>query len=164
MRPKSPHLTEESVQFSHSIMSNSLRPQGLQHACFPVHHQLPELAQTHIHQVGGAIQPSNHLSSTSPPAFNLYQHQGLFQWISSSHQVAKVLEYQLQHQYSSEYSGLISFRIGCFDLLAVQHHNSKSSSTPQFKSINSSVLSFLYGPTPEHTWLLRVFSKQKKNK
>ena len=64
----------------------------------PVHHQLPELAQTHVHWVGDAIQPSYPLSSPSPPAFNLCQHQGLFQWVSSSHQVAKVLELQLQHQ------------------------------------------------------------------
>ena len=60
--------------------------------------QLPELAQTHIHQVGDAIQPSHPLSSPSPPAFSLSQHQSLFQWVSSSHQVAKVLELQLQHQ------------------------------------------------------------------
>ena len=65
---------------------------------FPVHHQLPEFTQTHVHWVGDAIQPSHPLSSPSPPAFNLSQHQGLFQWVSSSHQVAKVLEFQLQHQ------------------------------------------------------------------
>ena len=65
---------------------------------FPVHHQLLELAKTHIHQVGDAIQPFHPLSSPSPPAFNLSQHQGLFQWVGSSHQVAKVLEFQFQHQ------------------------------------------------------------------
>ena len=64
----------------------------------PVHHQLLEFIQTHIHQVGDAIQPSHPLSSPSPLAFNLSQHQGLFQWVSSSNQVAKVLEFQLQHQ------------------------------------------------------------------
>ena len=64
----------------------------------PVHHQLPEFTQTHVHRVGDAIQPSHPLSSPSPPAFNLSQHQGLFQWVSSSHQVAKLLEFQLQHQ------------------------------------------------------------------
>ena len=64
----------------------------------PVHHQLPELAQTHVHQVSGTIQPSHPLSSPSPPAFNLSQHQGLFQWVSSLHQVGKVLEFQFQHQ------------------------------------------------------------------
>ena len=65
---------------------------------FPVHHQLPEFAQTHVHRVSDAIQPSHPLSSPSPPTFNLSQHQGLFQWVSSSHQMAKVLEFQLQHQ------------------------------------------------------------------
>ena len=64
----------------------------------PVHHQLPEFTQTHVHWVGDAIQPSHPLLSPSPPAFNLSQHQGLFQWVSSSNQVAKVLEFQLQHQ------------------------------------------------------------------
>ena len=63
---------------------------------FPVHHQLPELAQTHTHWVGDAIQPSHPLSSPSPPVFNPSQHQGLFQWVSSLHLVAKVLELQLQ--------------------------------------------------------------------
>ena len=65
---------------------------------FPVHHQLPESTQTHVHWVGDAIQSSRPLSSPSPPALNPSQHQGLFQWVSSSHQVAKVLEFQLQHQ------------------------------------------------------------------
>ena len=68
---------------------------------FPVHHQLPELAQTHVHWVSDAIQPSHPLSSPSPPAFNLSQPQGLFQWVSSLHQVAKVLELQLQLQHQS---------------------------------------------------------------
>ena len=86
---------------------------------FPVHHQLPELAQTHIHQVGDAIQPSPLLSSPSPPALNLSHHQGLFQGISSSHQVAKVLEFQLSISPSNEYSGLISFRMDWLDLLTV---------------------------------------------
>ena len=99
---------------------------------FPVHHQFPELPQTHIHWLGDAIQPSRSLLSPSRPAFNHSQHQGLFKWVSSSYQVAKVLEFQLQHQ-SSEYSGLISFRMDWLDLLAVQgtlksllqHHSSK---------------------------------------
>ena len=64
----------------------------------PVHHQLPELTQTHIHGVGDAIQPSHPLSSPSPLTFNLSHHQGLFKWVSSSHQAAKVLAFQLQHQ------------------------------------------------------------------
>ena len=110
---------------------------------FPVHHQLLELVQTHVHWVGDAIQPSHPLLPPSPPAFNLSQHRGLFQWVCSLHQVTKVLKLQLSP--SNEYSGLISFRIDWFDLLA--RVSQESSPTPQFKSINSSVLSFLYGPT-----------------
>ena len=64
----------------------------------PVHHQLPEFTQTHVHRVGDAIQPSHPLSAPSPPALNLSQHQGLFQRVSSLHQVAKILEFQLQNQ------------------------------------------------------------------
>ena len=63
----------------------------------PIHHELPELAQTHVHWVSDVIQPSHSLSPPSPPAFHLSQHQGLFQWVSSLHQVTKVLELQLQH-------------------------------------------------------------------
>ena len=81
----------------------------------PVHHQLPELAQTHVHPVDDTIQPCHPLSSPSPPAFNLSQHRGLFHWVSSLHQVVKVLELQLQHYVpSNEYPGLISFRIDWF--------------------------------------------------
>ena len=85
--------------------------------------------------ISDAIQPSHPLSSPSPPAFNPSQHQYLFQWVHSSHKAAKVLEFQLQHQSSNEYSGLISFRMDWLDLLAVQgalkshlqHHSSKAS-------------------------------------
>ena len=66
--------------------------------CLPVHHQLPKFTQTHVHWVSDAIQPSHPLSSPSPPAPNPSQHQGLFQWVNSSHEVAKVLEFQPQHQ------------------------------------------------------------------
>ena len=83
-----------SVQFSCSVMSDSLRPHELQHAGLPVHHQLPEFTQTYIHWVGDAIQPSYPLSSPSLPAPNPSQHQSLFQWVNSSHEVAKVLEFQ----------------------------------------------------------------------
>ena len=65
---------------------------------FPVHHYLPEFAQTHVHRLGDAIQPPHTLSFPSPPAFNVSQHQGPFKWVSSSHQVAKLLELQLQYQ------------------------------------------------------------------
>ena len=113
----------------------------------PVHHQLSEFAQTHIYRVGDAIQPSHPLSSPSP-AFNLSQYQGLFQ-VSSSHQVAKVLEFQLQHHSLNEYSGLISFRklVGLVGSPCRTRDSQESSPTPQFKSINSSVLNFLYSLT-----------------
>ena len=74
----------------------------------PVHYQLPEFTQTHVHRISDAIQPSHLLSSASPPTFNLSQHEGLFQRVSSSHQVAKILEFHLQHHLSYEHPGLIS--------------------------------------------------------
>ena len=89
-----------SVQFS-SVTQSCLTlydPMDCSTPVFPVHHQLLEFAQTHVHQVGDAIQPSHPLSSPSPPAFNIFQHQGLFQQVNSSHLVAKVLAFQLQHQ------------------------------------------------------------------
>ena len=121
---------------------------------FPVHHQLLEPPQTHVHWVSDAIQPSHSLPSLSPPTFNHFQHQGLFKWISSLHQVAKVLEFQLQHQ---------SFQlIFSFDLLedglvgspCSPWDSQESSPTPQFKNINFWALSFLYSPTltPTHDY------------
>ena len=94
------HSNPSSVQFSSvsqlcptlcNLMNRSTP--GL-----PVYHQLPKFTQTHAHWVGDAIQPSHLLSPPSPPAPNPSQHQGLFQWVNSSHQVAKILEFQLQHQ------------------------------------------------------------------
>ena len=87
---------------------------------FPVLHHLLELAQTHVHWVSDAIHPSHPLSSPSPPALNLSQHQYLFQWVSFSHQVAKILELQLQHQPFQWIFMVDSFRIDWFDILAVQ--------------------------------------------
>ena len=89
--------TDFSVQFSHLVVSDC-DSMDCSNPGFPVHHQLPELAQTHVHQVSDAIQPSHPLSSPSPLALCLSQHQGPSQWFSTSHQVAKVLEFQLQHQ------------------------------------------------------------------
>ena len=101
----------------------------------PVHHQLMEFTQTHVHWVGDALQPSHLLSSPSPPTFNLSQHQGLFQRVSSSYQVTKVLKFQLQHQSFQWIFRTDSSRMDWLDLLAVQgilkslfqHHNSKAS-------------------------------------
>ena len=106
-----------------------VRPHGLQHTKFPVLHHFPEFAHMHIHWVSDAIEQSHCLLPPSPFAFNL------FQWVGSSHQVARVCSFSFSISPSSEYSGLISFRIDCFDLLAVQgtlksllqHHNSKTS-------------------------------------
>ena len=92
------HFNMLSIQFCCSVMSDSLRTHESRMPGLPVHHQLPEFTQTHVHWVGDAIQPSHPLSSPSSPAPNLSQHQGLFQWVNSSHEVAKVLEFQLQHQ------------------------------------------------------------------
>ena len=98
----------------------------------PVQHQLLEFTQTHVHWVSDAIQPSHPLLSPFPPAFNLSQHQGLLQWVSSSHQVAKVLEFQLQHQ---SFQWIFRTDFLWMDLFAVQgtlksllqHHSSKVS-------------------------------------
>ena len=86
-----------SVQFSHSVISDSCDPMDCSTPGLPVYHQLPEFTQTHVHWVSDAIQPFYPLSSPSPPTFNLSQHQGLFKWVSSSQWVAKILEFQFQH-------------------------------------------------------------------
>ena len=112
-----------SGQFSHSVVSDSLQPHGLQHARLPCPSptHVHELTQTHVHRVGDAIRPSHPLLSPSPPAPNPSQHQSLFQWVNFLHEVAKGV--------------LISFRMDWLDLLAVQgtlksllqHHSSKAS-------------------------------------
>ena len=137
------------VQFS-SIAQSCLtvcEPMDCNRPGLPVHHELQEFTQTHVHWVSDAIQRSHPLPSPSPPAFNLSQNQGLFKWVSSSHQVAKVLELQLQHQYFQW-----TFRTGfLLDRLVWSpcspRDSQESSPTPQFKSINSSALSFPYSPT-----------------
>ena len=130
-------LGRSSVQFSSVAQScpTLCDPTNCSMPGLPVHHQLPEFTQMHVHWVGGAIQPSHPLLSPSPPALNFSQHQGLFKWDSSSHQVAKYWCFSLKISPSNEYPGLISFRMGWLDLLAVQgtlksllqHHSSKTS-------------------------------------
>ena len=130
---------------------------------FPVHYPLPELAQTHVYLVSDAIQPSHSLSFPSPPAFNLPQHQGLFQWVSSSHQVApKYWSFSFNISPSNEYSGLISFRIDWFDLLAVQgtlksllQHHSSNASVFQCSAFFTVQLSHPYMTTGKTTALTR---------
>ena len=110
---------------------------------FPVLHYLQEFAQTHVHWVDDAIKPSHLLSSPSPPTLNLSQHQGLFQWVSPSHQVAKLLE--LQHQ-SFQWIFRVDFILDWLIWSPCSlRHSQESSPAPQFKSILA--LSFLYGPT-----------------
>ena len=122
----------------------------------PIHRKLPEFTQTHVHWVSDAIQPSHPLLSPSPPAFSLSQHQGLFKWVSSSDQVAKVLELQLQHPVLPM-NIQDWFPLGLtdwFDLLAVQ---GTLKSLLQHRSSKASILalSFLYSPTLNiHTWKL----------
>ena len=119
--------------FSCSVVSNSLQPHGLPYNRFPCLHHLPEHAQTHVHWVVNAIQPSHPLSFPSSPSPHPSQHQGLLKWVNSLHEVAKVLEFQLQRQSFQWIFRLDFFRIDWFDLLAVQgtlknllqHHSSK---------------------------------------
>ena len=101
-------------------MSDSLDHMNHSTPGLPVHHQLPESTQTHVHWISDAIQPSHPCLSPSLSALNLSQHQGLFKWVSSSHQVAKVLEFQLQHQSFQWIFRTDYFRMDWLDLLAVQ--------------------------------------------
>ena len=114
-------FVNNSVQFSHLVLSDSATMYrsipGL-----PVHHQLPESTQTHVHQVGDAIQPSHPLLPPSPPVPNPSQHQGLFQWVNSSHPKywTNYWSFSFSISPSNEHPGLISFRMDWLDLLAVQ--------------------------------------------
>ena len=126
-----------SVQFISAAQSCPTLCDPMNHSTpgLPVHQQLPEFTQTHVHWVGDAIRPSHPLLSPSPPAFNFSQHQSLFQWVNSSHEVAKVLDFSCNIIPSKERPGLISLRMDWLDLLAVQgtlksllqHHSSKES-------------------------------------
>ena len=140
---------DQSVQFSLVIQSCLTLCDPMNHSIpgLPVHYQLPEFTQTHVHWVGDAIQPFHPLSSPSPPALNLSQHQGLFQWVNSSHEVAKVLEFQLQRQ-SFQWTPRTDLLLdGLVGSPCSPRDSQESSPTPQFKSINFSALSFLHSPT-----------------
>ena len=114
---------------------------------FPVLQCLLKLAQIHVHWTGDAIQPSHPLSSHSPLALILSQHQGLFQWVGSSHQVAKELELQLQHQPFQWIFRTDFLQDGLVWSPCCPSDSQESSPAPQFESISSSLLSLLYGPT-----------------
>ena len=107
----------------------------------------PEFTQTHVHRVSDAIQPSHPLSSPFPPTPNPSQHQSLFQWVNSSHEVAKVLEFQLQHHSFQRTPRTDLLQNGLVGSSCSPRDSEESSPTPQFKSINSSALSFLHSPT-----------------
>ena len=136
-----------SVQFSSftQLCPNLCDPMNSSMPGLPVHHQLPESTQTHVHRVDDAIQPSHPLLAPCP-AFNLSQHQGLFKWVSSSHEVAKVLEFQLQHQSFQWTPRTDLLWDGLVGSPCSPRDSQESSPTPQFISINYLVLSFLYSP------------------
>ena len=125
-----------SVQFSSVTQSCPTLCDPMNHSTpgLPVHHQLPEFTQTHAHWVSDAIQPSHPLSSPSPPAPNPSQHQGLFQWVNSSHEVAKVLEFQLQHQ---------SFQWPFLNMSKAAHYFPAESSQMFYDSEGSEAISLL---------------------
>ena len=105
-----------SVQFS--LVARSFPTTYHSTTGFPVHHQLPEFAQTHVHWVGDAIQPSHPLSTPSPPARNLSQHQGLFKWVSSLHEVAKVWEFpSATNKHLNRIVSLVSFKVNIFHII-----------------------------------------------
>ena len=141
-------LQFSSVQFSPvaQLRPALCNPTDCSSPGLPVYNQLPEFIQTYVHWVSDAIQLSHPLSSPSP-AFNLSQHQGLFKWVSSSHQVDKVLEFQLQHQSFQWIFRTDFFEDGLVGSSCSPRYTSESSPTPELKSINSSALSFLYSPT-----------------
>ena len=139
-------LVKTTVQFSSVAQScpTLCDPMSCITPGFPVHHQLLESTQTHVHWVSDGIQPSHPLSSLSLPALNLSLHQGLLKSVRSSHQVAKVLEFQFQHQSFQWTPRTDLLQNGLVGSPCSPRDSQESYPTSQFKSINSSVLSFLY--------------------
>ena len=137
------HRNSKILQFSCSVMSGSLQPHELQHARTPCPSPSPRV---HVHRISDAIQPSHPLSSPSP-ASNPSQHQSLFQWVNSSHEVAKALEFQLQHPSFQWTPRTDLLQNGLVGSPCSPGDSQESSPTPQFKSINSSALSLLHSPT-----------------
>src|SRR5574337_643444 len=162
-----------SVQFS-SVAQLRLTlcdPMNRSTPGLPVHHHLPEFPETHVHRVSDAIQPSHPLSSPSPPAPNPSQHQSLFQCINSSHEVAKVLEFQLQHHSFQRNPRADLLQNGLVGSPCSPRDSQESSPIPQFKSINSSALSLLHSPTltsihieSKEMTQMKSFVKQKQMK
>ena len=142
-------MVKACVQFSSVAQScpTVCDPMNCSTPGLPVYHQLPEFTQTHVHRACDAIQPSHPLSSPSPPAPNPSQHQSLFQSVNSLHEVAKVLEFQLKHHSFQRNPRVDLLQNGLVGSPCSPRDSQGSSPTPQFKSINSSALSFLHGPT-----------------
>ena len=147
---------KRSINWLHYLVQFSSVPQLCLTLCnpmnrstpgLPVHHQLLEFTQTHVHRVSDAIQPSHPLSSPSPPAPSPSQHQSLFQWVNSSHEVAKVLEFQLQRHSFQKTPRTDLLQNGLVGSPCSLRNSQGSSPTPQFRSINSSGLSLLHSPT-----------------
>ena len=141
-------LIFSSVQFSSVAQScpTLFDPMNCSMPGLSVHHQLLEFTQTHVHQVSDAIQPFHPLSSPSPPALIPSQHQSLFQWVKSSHEVAKVLEFLYHHSFQRNPRADL-LQNGLVGSPCSPRDSQESSPTPQFKSINSSALSLLHSPT-----------------
>ena len=139
--------TYSSVQFSRSVMSDSLGPHESQHTRPRCPSLTPGVHTDSFHRVSDAIQPSHPLSSPSPYAPNLSQHQSLVQWVNTSHDMAKVLELHLQHHSLQRNPRADLLQNTLFGSPCSPRDSQESSPTLQFKSINSSVLSLLHGPT-----------------
>ena len=135
------------LSFSPSVVSDSLRPHGLQHTRLPCPSPTPGICSNSgpLSWWGDAIQPSHPLSSPSPPAISLAEHQGLSEWALHM-KWSKYWSFSISICLSNKYSGLISFRMDSFDL-EVKGDLKNFSPIPQFKTINSSALSLVYGPT-----------------
>ena len=131
-----------SVQFSSvaQLCPTLCDPMNCSTPGLPVHHQLLDFTQTHVHRVSDAIQPSHPLSSPSPSAPNPSQHQGLFQWVNSSHEVAKVLEFQLQHHSLQRNPRADLLQNGLDGSPCSPRDSQESSPAPQFKSISWAIL------------------------
>ena len=150
------------VQFSSvaQLCSTLCNPMNCIRPGLPVYHQLLEFTQTHVHRVGDAIQPSHPLSSPSPPAFNLSQHQGLFKQVSSSQQVAKYWSFSFNISPSNEHPVLTSFRVDWLDLLPVQgtlksllqHHSSKASILQALSLLHSPTLTSIHDYWKNHSF------------
>ena len=151
---------DEMVRWHHRLNEHEVKWSEVAQSCptlcdpmnrsmpgLPVHHHLLEFTQIHVHRVCDAIQPPHPLSSPSPPAPNPSQYQGLFQWVNSLHEVAKVLEFQLQHQSFQWTPRADLLQNGLVGSPYSPRDSQESSPTPQFKSIDSSVLSLHHSPT-----------------